>query len=563
MSRAKLWFGRLRPLSLAVFAAVAVASGAEAGTATAPKRLTTAPDGAADVNFETIATKSGFLVAWDRLTGASVQLLVQRFKADGTPIGDPVSPAATQSGFARPEFVPLDGGGIGMVWYTGAQLLGATVDGGTGKIGKPQTIVAERNTNNIHDVAALANGDVALITRRDTAFNDEDTTLAILDGSLKPKGAARVIEEDVPGPGYVASSEQTIVSTGKGGTAIFRASDGQLRALPFDASGKPAKAFQLNTTPMVANLTVFTLINFAVKAEPLPGGGYVVVWTTLDEGSGANFNLRGRVVDSSGKPIGKDFAVNLDEIGNQAVPEILVLDKGFGVAWTDARGFSYKHVARFFDKDGAPLTDDVPTEYFGPDGRGIATPGTDAEYARLASGASAKIFTDGSPFGGASSLFLDIVPAPRFGTPKGDDLEGKATDDFLATLAGSDKVALGDGDDTVDTGADVDTVDGGPGEDWIVSGEGDDDLTGGDGPDTFVFRPGGGKDVVEDFAKIDRIDVSAFHYNNKTEMRGNAAQIGKDVVITLRNPADPAGKTNIVRLRKFKLEDLTDANIIL
>jgi Ca2+-binding RTX toxin-like protein len=56
---------------------------------------------------------------------------------------------------------------------------------------------------------------------------------------------------------------------------------------------------------------------------------------------------------------------------------------------------------------------------------------------------------------------------------------------------------------------------GGAGDDRIVGNGGDDTLLGGDGSDTFVFAPGFGSDIIQDFdadpvGGQDRLDVSAF-----------------------------------------------------
>ena len=60
-------------------------------------------------------------------------------------------------------------------------------------------------------------------------------------------------------------------------------------------------------------------------------------------------------------------------------------------------------------------------------------------------------------------------------------------------------------------GAGNDMLDGGGGADMLDGGAGNDDLTGSGGADTFVFSPGGGSDVITDFAVADdRIDLRAF-----------------------------------------------------
>jgi Ca2+-binding RTX toxin-like protein len=55
-----------------------------------------------------------------------------------------------------------------------------------------------------------------------------------------------------------------------------------------------------------------------------------------------------------------------------------------------------------------------------------------------------------------------------------------------------------------------DFVFGAEGNDTLAGGAGDDELLGGAGADTFVFAPGGGRDLVRDFRPGDVVDLSAF-----------------------------------------------------
>ena len=114
----------------------------------------------------------------------------------------------------------------------------------------------------------------------------------------------------------------------------------------------------------------------------------------------------------------------------------------------------------------------------------------------------------------------------------------------------------------IDGGESDDVIDAGPGNDHIVPAGGDDTITGGPGADVFVFRPKGGKDAILDFETIDRIDASAFHYNSHAAVVASAQQVGKDVVITLVDQTDPARANAVVKLKKYKLENFTAANVI-
>ncbi|QZO02502.1 hypothetical protein [Chenggangzhangella methanolivorans] len=120
----------------------------------------------------------------------------------------------------------------------------------------------------------------------------------------------------------------------------------------------------------------------------------------------------------------------------------------------------------------------------------------------------------------------------------------------------------GDGDDLIDGGEDDDVIVAGAGADQIAPGGGNDTITGGPGADVFIFAPKGGKDTILDFQSIDRVDASAFHYNGREDVVAAAKQVGKDVVITLVDQTDPKGASATVRLKKYKLENFTSANVI-
>lgn len=89
---------------------------------------------------------------------------------------------------------------------------------------------------------------------------------------------------------------------------------------------------------------------------------------------------------------------------------------------------------------------------------------------------------------------------------RGDDrMTGAERGDLMAGYAGDDVLIGRGGDDTLRGGYGRDRLCGGRGDDWLDGGPGRDVLTGGQGADAFVFRAGGGPDVVTDLGEGDRI----------------------------------------------------------
>ncbi|MGA0530982.1 calcium-binding protein [Hansschlegelia sp. KR7-227] len=516
---------------------------------TTPIALTRPASGQSYTFFEAIGTKTGFIAGWNKVAGFNTEVQYQRFSANGAPIGKAVTVEGPGFLEGLPEFVELGGDKYGMVWKTAnpITLESTVIDAATGK-SSPSTVITDKfPASFIHDLAPLPGGKVALVTRS-AATGGEDTTLFILDKSMKPVGKPVVIEDDVAGPFGAATYEQTVVSNGKGGVAIFRAADSQLKAVNFDANGKAGATFKINSVEM-RSLDLFSLARFSVKAEELDTGGYVVTWTTLDKGQNINFDVHARVYGENGAALSKEFSVNTDLGGNQTAPEVLSFEKCFAIAWSEEFSplapFRETQSIRFFDKKGVAISDDIVTEYFGSDGAGLASPSDDTEYARLPDGSYVKIFT-------ANGLvYADGVPAPKVGTARSEQIAGKNPGEIILGAGGNDTLNGGAGADTLDGGAGVDRLIGGEGADMLIGAAGNDVLYGGGKGDVFVFRPKGGADKVMDFDRLDRLDVSAFHYDDAEDALADARQVGADVQIRLFD--DDGGGSAVVTLVGRKL----------
>jgi hypothetical protein len=102
-------------------------------------------------------------------------------------------------------------------------------------------------------------------------------------------------------------------------------------------------------------------------------GNAVVVWSSYGE-DGDLGGIFGQRFDSSGKPAGDEFAINVSTKGHQAQPQVASDAAGnFVVAWTTEGGeelLSSVSVRRF-DRQGKAMSEEVTME------------GKDAEGARL------------------------------------------------------------------------------------------------------------------------------------------------------------------------------------
>jgi hypothetical protein len=117
----------------------------------------------------------------------------------------------------------------------------------------------------------------------------------------------------------------------------------------FNASGLPAGAeFRVNTTT--------TGNQWQPSVAPVPGGGFVVAWSSnLQDGS--DQGVFARRYDTFGAAIGGEFQVNVLTQGRQYVPRVAVGAAGqFIVTWTsfNADGNHFGVAARRYDAAGAP-----------------------------------------------------------------------------------------------------------------------------------------------------------------------------------------------------------------
>ncbi|MBM4371946.1 MAG: hypothetical protein FJ098_09845, partial [Deltaproteobacteria bacterium] len=110
-------------------------------------------------------------------------------------------------------------------------------------------------------------------------------------------------------------------------------------------------------------------LTFAPKPRvaALKGGGFVVAWGSANptaDGSGSA--VQARLFNAAFQPAGQPFLVNDNLDNDQSLPSVAAFPTGFGrfvVAWTtvDSPGDSGQGVvARIFEKDGTPVTDEIP-----------------------------------------------------------------------------------------------------------------------------------------------------------------------------------------------------------
>jgi hypothetical protein len=142
---------------------------------------------------------------------------------------------------------------------------------------------------------------------------------------------------------------------------VSAGNDGSARSIQarrYLASGAPVGAqFQVNTQTLGEQ--VGPVVSMA------PDGRFAIGWAS-DEGGGGpvDFDIRARLYAANGTPAGNDFLVNTFDLGDQRNPDLAWAGGlGFGVVWESdddtGPGFDWNIVARVYDGAGVPATGEL------------------------------------------------------------------------------------------------------------------------------------------------------------------------------------------------------------
>jgi Ca2+-binding RTX toxin-like protein len=135
-------------------------------------------------------------------------------------------------------------------------------------------------------------------------------------------------------------------------------------------------------------------------------------------------------------------------------------------------------------------------------------------------------FADGTVW---NSGFADHIPDRIIGTAQDDLLHGTGRDDIVRGFGGNDLLDGQSGSDELDGGAGDDVLDGG--RDW-------DKLAGGAGNDVYLFRRGGGMDII-DQSTAGQWDIDAIRFAD--DVLPSAIQVsreGDSLLVTISDTGD-------------------------
>jgi hypothetical protein len=313
-----------------------------------------------DALAEGAATKTGFIAAWSHgeITGPT-SILARQYDQHRNPVKPPITLEPKKIAVGYVELLPLNADTVAAFWARGETIVGGLISLSQNKVSGIKSI--DQPDDLIHDSALMTNGNIAMVMDKadiSDPFNlREKISLLILSPSLKViKKATSVQGQGVPLDGW-NTFDHTITELQTGGLVLFRnRTSGDLMARKFSANGAlVGNIYQINVTPMPIG-TVFDFMTFNVKAVRLKDNKIAVVWSSM-EGSGIDkWEIRARILDSSGKPLGSDFLVNTSTAGSQLSPDILALPNGdFCVTWVSSVDIGRSYFYRTYHPNGSPV----------------------------------------------------------------------------------------------------------------------------------------------------------------------------------------------------------------
>jgi serralysin len=538
--------------------------------------------------YVAVLSDGRFVVTWHDASATDIRARI--FNSDGTPA--PGSDFVVNStdlppnGAAAPVVVALPGGNFVITWYSadsgdgsGACVRAALFDPNGTPLGPDFIVNTTTSNSQIHPEAVmLADGQHFVITWwtgtnlsggnglevRARVFNVDGTPVA---ADFLVDAAAGGVTTGSPQVGALADGRFVIVwndtSAADGGGLVLRAQ------------------LYTPTGTLVGGEFIVNSTGAGDQSHPtiagLPDGGFAVAWHSNDSGDGSGHLIRARVFNSDATPDGDDFVVNTSTAGDQVFPRAIAFPNGtVVVAWQSADGGDGSGTlirARVFEESGDDNEPPTALDDMFSVGSGAA----------LSIPVATLLANDSDPDGDALTLLDFTFPAHGTLTQSGGELIYTPNAGFTGPDTFSYVIADGHGgiDDAIvhidvtggGAGGDEpppvgvvligggsnDNLPGGSGNDVIDGGPGSDQLNGGGGADLFVYRPGSGADVVNDFNPFmgDRIDLTGFpDLNRMSQIRGLAQQNGPDTVLNF-------GNGDTLTLRNTTASDLTAEDFVL
>ena len=433
----------------------------------------------AEVRFVAL-DDGGFVAIWrsnletDGSAG-DFQLVGQRYDASGNPVGGEfdVSGALTGEGYNHTG-ITLANGQFVVAWEdtTDSTLVARIFNADGSPAGNEFPLTPGPR----FDVALspLENGGfIATWTHFTGTSADAEIRGQIYTAAGQPVGS--IINVNATTAGTQVNSD--VAGTSDGGFIVVWQDDSGLGG-DNSLSGIKMQRFDANGQPVGGEVLVNSVITGAQvspKIAVLDNGGFVVTWVSA--GNGDAGTLMARIYDSSGQPLGAEFAVSSSPSADEALADIVATEGGFFISWSegittpaggDIRG-------QLFTNSGARVAAETVINTI-PTGN-QSTPA----LAVLSSGAILAGWSDDNGTG-ANGVAINNVEARLFfnpadvitGTDVSERINGTTNNDVISGRLGNDLIYGLAGSDFLNGGRGVDTMYGGAGDDIYVVDHGKD-----------------------------------------------------------------------------------------
>jgi len=464
-------------------------------------QVNTETSGNQDIASVAPLSGGGFVIVWvsNGQDGGGLGIYGQRYDDSGNTAGSEFRiNTQTSDNQGYPCIEALTGGGFVVAWYSDNQdgssggVYGQRYDGSGNAVGSEflvntQTSNAQSNAN----IGALSNGGFVVTW---SSYTQDGSSWGVYGQRYDSSGNTVGSEFRV---NSTTASDQTgshVTALSGGGFVVVWESvdqDGSLRGIygqRYDSSGNTAGSeFRANTT------TAGSQEYGAVIS--LSDGGFFVTWTSGGNQDGSGQGMYGQRFDGSGDTVGSEVRFNTTTASDQWYGSGTELASGEIVAVWSSNGQDGGGAGVYgqrLDAQGNLMGSEFQVNTV-TTGDQLAT--FRGPVAALPDGGFVVTWESAGQDGSGKGIYAQrfdadgnkAAPVTITGTGNADTLTGGDVADVISGAGGNDVIDGGGGSDSLSGGDGDDTLSGGSGTDQLNGGIGADRLTGGAGNDLFAY----------------------------------------------------------------------------
>jgi len=323
----------------------------------------------------------GFIVVWESSDplqdGAGYSIKAQRYDSLGNVVGSEILVNSSAAGDQRlPSVTTLASGGWVVTWETtdttqdgsGFAIKGQLFDSAGLPVGAEFRVNSQLTSNQITPSVTGLDGGGFVVTWR-TSDTSQDGSGGAIKGQMYSAAGVAVGGEFLVNTGAVGGEAQPAVASLAGGGFVATWTldsggpyAGDIYAQIFNSSGaKVGTQFLVNSTTALSQTYS--------SVSQISGGRFVVTWEHTASTTSLDKEIRARIFNSDGTPVGSDFLVSTSKFDPDSglrlssyQPSVDDLPGGgFVITWTHSAGLAARSSIRgqFFDSNGNRVGSEV------------------------------------------------------------------------------------------------------------------------------------------------------------------------------------------------------------